>query len=72
MNKNEMINTLNYIGESLCDKEIGEMVRHKILVDGPCEIGETETGIAMIVLTHLQEKLLCRIASCISQLEVTK
>jgi hypothetical protein len=71
MNNIKLIELLNEIGESICDKEIANMVRTNALHDGIIEPGSTETGVATIVLAHLQSKLLSHIITAISELDKT-
>ena len=44
---------LNSVGALLCDGTVGEMVQKGILLDGPGEEGETDTGLALIVIGYL-------------------
>ena len=49
----ELLEALEKIGVLMCDKTVGDMVKNGIITDGLCEEGETETGLALIVLGHL-------------------
>lgn len=57
---------LDDIGESICDNEIAKMVKAGVIRDATPETGDTETGIALIVLTYLQQKLLARILTAVA------
>jgi len=53
----ELLEALNKIGVLLCDATVGDMVKTGVLNDGLCEEGETETGLALIVLGYLFNKV---------------
>ena len=44
---------LNSVGALLCDGTVGEMVQKGILLDGLCEEGETDKGLALIIIGYL-------------------
>ena len=52
-NTQELLDTIDKIGVLLCDSVVGKMVKSGTLINGPCEEGETETGLALIVVGHL-------------------
>jgi hypothetical protein len=65
----DLFSALKKAGESICDSEIEEMLKDRVINYGPCETGETETGLALIILTYLQSKLLDTITSAIAKAE---
>lgn len=62
-----LLAALEKAGESICDAEISQMVKEDIIRDAAPEDGDTETGIAMLVLTYLQDKLLNDITAAINK-----
>jgi len=53
----KLLEALNKIGVLMCDATVGDMVKAGVLKDGLCEEGETETGLALIVIGCLFNKV---------------